>query len=125
MLEPERPITEGDDRRGIVGDENDRPSLLAELPHPAETSLLEERIADRQRLVDDQNVRIRVDRGAESEPQGHSRGVALHRALEGFTEAAEFANLRHTGRRVATGMTRQHAEQERILGAGELRIDAR
>ena len=73
VVDQHRPVAVGLDRAHVVGDEDDR---LAALAHPVEdvgALLLEGGIADREHLVDQEDVGVGLDHHREREPHGHPR----------------------------------------------------
>jgi hypothetical protein len=77
FVEQDRPVAVGVDRPHVVSDEDHR---LAAAPHFMEdvgALLLEGCIADREHLVDQQDVGIGLDHHREPEPHQHPRRVVL------------------------------------------------
>ena len=70
------------DRGHVVADEQDRPALLADVVHLAQALVLERRVADRQHLVDEQDLRLEVGGDGEGQPHVHAARVALDRRVE-------------------------------------------
>src|SRR5205085_9247615 len=85
MLHPDRVVREAADQAEIVRNENDRDPLLLELLNPANTPLLEEEVANGQRFVDDENIRIHMDGHREGEPDKHSAGICPDGAVHELT----------------------------------------
>ena len=54
-----------------------------------EALLLERRVADRQHLVDQQDVGVDLDRDREREPDVHARGVVLELEVDELLELGE------------------------------------
>ena len=70
-------MTEPLQRAHIVGDEHDRPSAVAQIVEHVEAFLLEGRVADREHLVDHQDVRVNLDRHRERQAHLHARRIVL------------------------------------------------
>ena len=71
-----------------------RPPLL-EVSQPTETLLLEHGIADGERLVDDQHIRIHMGDYREGQPHGHTRAVGLDRLINELTDIGEGQDAVH------------------------------
>ena len=64
-----------------------------DVPHLAEALLLELRVADRQHLVDDENLGLQMRRNGEGEAHVHAARIALHRRVEELLDAGEVDDL--------------------------------
>ena len=82
LLEPDRAIAELCDRLHVVRYEQHRPARRAELLHPAEAAPLELGVADREHLVDEEDLRLEMRGDREREPDVHAARVALHRRVD-------------------------------------------
>ena len=69
VLEQHRALAQPLDRARVVGDEHDRPAAALEVTDPAVALLREGLVADREHLVEQQDVRLDVHRHREPEPQ--------------------------------------------------------
>ncbi len=67
--------------------------LLCDILHLAQALLLELDVADRQHLVDDQDLRLQVRRDGERQAHVHAAGVALDRRVEEFLDLGEGDDL--------------------------------
>jgi len=90
-VEPDRAIAQARHRDRVVADEEQR-STLFELPQETHALLHEARVADRERLVDDQNLGIDVRHHREGEAHRHSGRVSLDRLLNEFADVGEAAD---------------------------------
>src|SRR4051812_33512605 len=82
VIEPQRAAADrADVIQAVRAEENGLP-LFLELANLVHTLLLKMAVADGERLVDNENVRIDVDRNREREPHVHPRGVRLDRTVE-------------------------------------------
>jgi hypothetical protein len=68
-------------------------ALLLEAAQPPEALLLEVGVAHRQRLVDDEHVRVHMRDHREGEAHGHARGVGLHRLVDELADVGEGEDL--------------------------------
>ena len=71
VLEQHRAVAEALDRAHVVGDEQDGACPRADALELVEALLLERRVADREHLVDQQDVGVDLDHHAEGEPDQH------------------------------------------------------
>ena len=78
---------------------SDRAALARDVAHLAEALLLERRVADRQHLVDEQDLGLEVRRHREGEPHVHAARVALHRRVEEPLDLGERDDLVELARR--------------------------
>ena len=93
-LEQQRAIAERRHRAHVVADEDDRAAVaLRNLAHLAEALLLEVGVADRQHLVDDQDLRLQVRGDREGQPNVHAAAVALDRRVEEALDLGERDDL--------------------------------
>ena len=91
-LHQHRAIAEALDGVHVVGDEHDRPALALESEELLEALLLEGGIADREHLVDQQDLGFNLDRGGKGQAHEHSRGVVLELEVD---ELLEFGKRDH------------------------------
>ena len=76
-LEQQRAMAEATHRSHVVRHEHDRLALVTHPVEHVEALLLERRIADREHLVDQQDVRVDLDRDRERQSDLHPGGVVL------------------------------------------------
>ena len=77
----------------VVGDEDDRPPLLVQVREHVDALLLEGGVADRQHLVDQQDVGVDLDHQREPEPDQHPGGVVLQLQVDELAELGEVDDL--------------------------------
>src|SRR4029077_10309 len=106
----DRASTKRRDLRSGVGHHQDRLAIGLELADTVDALLLERGVADSQHLVDDEDVRVDVDRYSKTEPDIHTRRVVLHRAVDELCELAELDDLVEQ----AIGLGPWHAKQSRV-----------
>ena len=73
----------------IMRNKNNRHALMFEVQNTANASLLEEQVAHRKGLVDDENVGIHVDRHRERETYKHAARVCFDRTVNEFADFGE------------------------------------
>ena len=93
LVEPQRPLAEAADGTEVVRHEDDGPAGALHVLHPADAAALELRVADGERLVDDEDVGLEVGRDCEGQAQPHARGVALQRRVEEPLDTGERGDL--------------------------------
>src|SRR5262245_31824537 len=90
MFHPDRPIRQTPNRFQIVRYEDDRHALPFHLLDPADAPLLEKDVADRQRLIHYQDIRIKMNGHGECETHKHSARVSFNGPIH---ELADFSEL--------------------------------
>ena len=73
----------------VVADEQDRRARRLHLPDAPDALVLKDRVADGQRLVDEQDIRIDVNGGRERQPHEHAARVRLHRPVDELADPGE------------------------------------
>ena len=89
MLEQRDLVAEVPDRPERVRHDHDGLAAVLELGELLGAPALELLVADREHLVDEEDVRIHVDRDREAEPHVHARRVVLHRRVDEVLEPGE------------------------------------
>ena len=124
LVEHDPAVAQGLDGGQVVGHEQNGRSGLNELVHPRHASILEHRVADRERLVDDEDLRLEVRSDREAESQLHPRRVVLDLCVDRLLELRE----RHDVVEAATDLPARDAEdapvEPDVLAAGELEVHA-
>ena len=87
--------------------------------------LLELRVADREHLVDQQDVGVDVDRHREAEAHVHARRVVLHRLVDELLEPGEVDDLVEPRVDLPLATAEDRAVQVDVLAAGQLGVEAR
>ena len=87
-VEQHRPVAELLDRAHVVGDQDHR-AVGAHLVEDVAALLLEGGVADREHLVDQQDVGVGLDHHRERQPHEHPRGVVLQLQLGELLELGE------------------------------------
>ena len=109
----------------VVRDEEHRPAGAAELLHPAQAAPLELGVADREHLVDEQDLGLEVRGDGEREPHVHAARVALHRRVDELLDARELDDLVEARVDLAALHPEDRAVQVDVLAAGQLGVEAR
>ena len=106
VVEHRGPVAHLADQVGGVGDEEDRAALALELLDPVDALALERLVADRQHLVDEQDVGLDVDGDREAEPGVHARRVVLDLVVDELARARRSRRCRRRSRRSALARSR-------------------
>ena len=125
VIEHDRAIADLAHEVGRVGDEHDRAALALELAHPFEALALERLVADRQHLVDQQQLGLDVHRDREAEPHVHARRVVLHLRVDELLELGERDDLVEAALEVAPRHAEDRAVEEDVLAAGQILLESR
>ena len=125
VVEHDRAIADLAHEVGRVGDEHDRASFALELADPFEALALEGLVADREHLVDEQQLGLDVHRDRESEPHVHPRRVVLHLRVDELLELGEGDDLVETAFEVVLRHAEERAVEEDVLAAGEILLETR
>src|SRR5699024_1643176 len=93
VMDPERLVAHLLDLADGVADEEDRPALLAELFHAPSAFVCKGIVTDRERLIDDEHIRIGVDGDGKAQPGLHAARIVLDRPVHEIRELAEFDDV--------------------------------
>ena len=104
--------------------EEDRLPLLLELADLVDALLLKVAVADRQRLVDDEDVGIDVDGDRERQPHVHAGRVRLHRPVEERAELGELQDRRQPLLHLGGREPEDGGVERGVVAAGELGMEA-
>ncbi len=92
--------------------------------HVIHAAALELFVAHCDDFVDEQDLRVDVDRHREAESDVHAARVDLHRLVDEVTDAAELDDVVHRVGHVLPGESEHGAVEEDVLAAGEVRVKA-
>ena len=92
-LQQDGPVAELGDRLQIVADEENGLALAAQTTDPLDAPVLENKVAHRQGLVHQQDVRFHVDGHGEGQPHEHSGGIDLDRLVHEFADPGKLQNV--------------------------------
>ncbi len=124
LAEQHRAIAHPLERRRRVGDERDRLALLLEAEDPVDALALERLVADREHLVEEQDLRVDVDRDREAEPHVHARGVRADRQVDEALELAELDNLVEPAVDLLLPEPVDRGAEVDVVAAGEVLVEA-
>ena len=107
-----------------MADEHDRAPVLGDLLHLAEALALEVGVADREHLVDEQDLRLEVRGDREREPHVHAARVALDGRVDEALDPRELDDLVELRLDLAPAHAENRAVEEDVLAARELGMKA-
>ena len=93
MIEQQYPVAVFTDAVQIVADKQNCLALLLEFFELPITLCLEKDVPDRQCLIDNQNLRIDIDRHSKSQPHKHTAGVRLDRLVHKVADIGKVQNI--------------------------------
>ena len=109
----------------VVADEQQCGATRQDLLDAAHRLGLERGVADRQRLVDDQDVGVDVHLHREREAQGHARAVGLDRLVDVVADVGERDDVAEQGIDARGRQAQDGAIDVDVLAPGQLWIEAR
>ena len=112
------------DRRRVVRDEDNRAAALLELEDLAEALALKLLVADREDLVQQQDVGVDVRRDREPEAHVHPRRVRAHGQVDELLEPGEGDDLVQLLAHVRALEAVDRAVEEDVLAAGHVGVEA-
>ena len=124
VVQPGGGVAQALHQRHAVGDEHDRHPAAAQLVQVVEAAALELLVAHRDDLVDDQDLRVEVDRDGEAEPDIHPAGVDLDRSVDEVAQPGEVDDAVHRRGDLTPAHAEDRAVEVDIFPAGQLRVEA-
>ena len=124
VVEHDDPVADLAGQVGAVGDEQDGLALLLDLLDAVEALLLEDLVADRQHLVDEEDVGVDVDGDGEAEPHVHARRVVLHLLVDEVLELGEADDVVEVLLDLLAGDAEERGVDVDVLAAGEVGVEA-
>ena len=122
-MDDHRAVAEAIHQPHVVGDENDRLALRAQLVEHREALLLERRVTDREHLVDQQYVGVRLHHGREGKPHLHAGRVVLELEVDEGLELGELDHVIEAGPCLARTQAHHHRIDRHVLGGGQVGIE--
>src|SRR5262249_31745031 len=107
----------------VVAHEEDGPALARDSGHLSEALLLEGEVADREDLVDEQDLRLEVRGHRERDSDGHAARVALHGRVEELIDLRERDDLVEPALDLPLLQTEDRAVQIDVLPSRELGME--
>ena len=88
-VQQDRSLAQTADRGHVVGDVENRSAGAGHFSHLGEALLLKAEVANREDLVDHQDLRLQVGGDGEGQSQPHAAGVPLHRRVDELAHVGE------------------------------------
>ena len=111
-------------RAHVVRDEDDRAAAVAQIVEDVEALLLEGGVADRQHLVDEQDVGIDLDRHRERQPDVHAGRVVLELEVLELLELGELDHALETPPRLLGREAEHDPVHHHVVAGGHVRVEA-
>src|ERR1022692_105760 len=109
----------------VVRDEQYRDLAFAKLLELAHAAIGEDRVANGQGFVDDEDFGIHVDGGGEGQPHVHAAGILFDGAGDELADFREGFDGRHGALDFGAGQPHDFAVEEDVLAAAEFGVEAR
>jgi hypothetical protein len=107
-----------------VRDEQHALALVADAVELVEALLLEGGVADREHLVDEQDVGVDVDHDREAQPHEHAARVVLDLEVLEAVQAGEGDDLVLAPARLRAAEPEHHAVEADVVARGEVHVEA-
>src|SRR5829696_381459 len=104
--------------------EKDRAPLARDGVHATEAFLLEGEVADREDLVDDQDLGPQMSGDGECQAQAHAARVTLHRRIHELLDLCKGDDLVKLGSRFRALHAKHRAVEIYVLPPGQLRVES-
>ncbi len=117
-------MAEAVERAHVVSHEHDRSALVAHRVEDVEALLCEGGVANRKHLIDEQDLRVDLDRDGERQAHVHARRVVLELEL---LELAQFGEVDHrviAGARLARREAHHDAVEHHVVARGQILVEA-
>ena len=124
VADEHRPVAERLDRAHVVGDQQDRRALPAPLVKDVHALLGERDVTDRQHLVHQHDVRVRLDHDGERQAHHHPGRVVLELEVHELAQLGEVEDGVEPLARLALGEAEQHPVDHAVLARAQLGVEA-
>ena len=111
-------------RRHLVGDEDDCLPGGFHLLEGVVALLLEGGVADRQHLVDQEDVGVDLHHQRKGQPHQHSRGVVLQLQVDELLQFGELDDRVEAAAGLARRQPHHHAVEDDVFAGGEVGVEA-
>src|SRR4029077_3608094 len=125
LVKPDRALAETRDRTEVVRHEHDRLLRRTELADLGEALVLEVLVADREHLVDEEDVRLEMHRDREAEAHVHAVRIGLHGRVEEAADVGELLDRGHGPVHVLPREPEEGAVEVGVLSTAEIRVESR
>ena len=121
-VEQDGPIANALNGGFVVRHHQQSRALLAELANPVKAFVLKVRVANRQRFVDNQDIRTFCGRYAESQAHLHTAGINPDGRVDVFANLGKRLDFRHPLRDLLGRHAQQVTRHDGVLTTGEVRV---
>ena len=97
---------------------------MLDLLNSSDAALLKKNVADRQRLIDDQNIGFHMDGDGKRQTHEHAAGVSLNRAINELADFRELFNIGNSLARLGIGEAENRSVDINVFSAGKLQIES-
>ena len=125
MIQPDGIVAEAFDEAERVRHQQDGLAAAFEFRELVETLVGETLVADGQHFIDQEHVRIDVNRHRKPQAHVHARRVRLHGRVDEVLEFGKFNDLIEAGVDFTLGQAQHDAVDEDVLAAGDLGMKSR
>jgi hypothetical protein len=108
----------------IVRHEQQGGAVTGEPFHALETALLEQRVAHRQRLVDDQNIGLNAHLDGERQTHQHAAGIRLDRLIDELADVGEGGDVVEARADLIVRQAQHRAVHDHVFAPGEVGREA-
>ena len=125
VREQDRALAQPLDRLSVVGDEQDRASLILERCDDAEALPLEVLVTDREDLVEEQHVGLQERGDREPQAHRHAGGVGANGPVDRVLDLGERDDLVEALTDLGAAQALDRPVQIHVLAAAEVRVETR
>src|SRR5579875_710722 len=124
VLEPDGVVAHVYHRAQRVRDDDDGLAVVLQVLEALQALALEGLVANRQHLVNEQDVGLHVDRYREAEAHVHARGVVLHGLVDELAYAGEVHDIVESLLELLLLQAEDRPVQKDVLATGQLGVEA-
>lgn len=126
LLDPDRALADALDLvHGVAHEQHGDVAVLDEMLDATLALLLEEHVADGERLVDDEDVGLGDGGDGERDARDHARGEVLHGHVHEVGQLGKVDDLLEVRVDELLGVTEERAVEVDVLAGGELEVETR
>ena len=107
-----------------MGNHQNGGAVLPDLFHTPVALGLKKDVAYRQRLVDDQNLRLHINRKRKSQPHKHTAGIRLNGLIDEISDIGKLQNILKLRLHLLSGKAHHGAVHKDIFNAGVIHVES-
>src|SRR5262245_10789534 len=123
VVHPDRSIRQAPHRLEVMRHEENRHALLLHLLDASHAALLKENVADRKRLVDDEDIGIKMDRDGKRQANEHAARIRFYRPVDEVADFRKLFNRRDSSPGLGVGEAEYRGIKIDVLAPRKLRIE--